>query len=294
MAGHLVCLDEADGLRAAAIATLRSARYPNSGPYGSNAIAMHETGALGEVAVVRWAESLDLAVENLAEVPEMDRHPDAVIAGVRVEVKTFSARTWTSRQATISAYQLDSIRRKAEVLVFCKALPPSAAGTTDVEVVGWLSLQSYIALAEPYFDPDFRPQYRVGVRRLHEPRMLASALASGDTTAITSAAVPAPSTACGHRPSPGRCLICAIPKGAPISVSVSAGSPGLFHLADPAEVSRAHPAASPPVLVGVAPFFDVVGIQRPCPSCFPRPPIHGACPSCWLTLPASGECDYCL
>lgn len=87
--------------------------------YYGNRQSSHRLGKYGEVAVEKWPKRKGLKVESVFRDIAETRREDLVIEGVRVEVKTWDARYWADMGRCVTPRQLQTHRRKADVIVWC-------------------------------------------------------------------------------------------------------------------------------------------------------------------------------
>jgi len=101
--------------------------YNNLGP-------SYRKRKLGEIAVERWARDLGVDVASPFRDVTLAGREDLVVAGVRVEVKTWHEGTWAGKGRSVAPGQIPGIREKADAIVWC-----SVEGN-DVTLHGWSTL----------------------------------------------------------------------------------------------------------------------------------------------------------
>jgi hypothetical protein len=101
--------------------------YNNLGP-------SYRKRKLGEVAVERWAKTLEAEVESPFRDVSLAGREDLVVGGVRIEVKTWHQAAWPGKGRSVAPGQIGSLRAKADAIVWC-----SLEGN-EVTLHGWSTL----------------------------------------------------------------------------------------------------------------------------------------------------------
>lgn len=89
---------------------------------------------LGEIAAERWARTVGAEVAAPFRDLLLTSREDLVIAGVRVEVKTWHAAAWSDKGRSAAPGQLPGIREKADAVVWC------SVEANEVTLHGWSTI----------------------------------------------------------------------------------------------------------------------------------------------------------
>ena len=114
-------------LESKSAAQKQAQKYNNfkSAPYGMNSVKMHEIGKIGEFGVLYALNELfNLNIE--AKFKDTDSEADIIIKSthpnqkdLRIEIKSYKTVVWNTLHATISDKQLNSIKQKADIVLYC-------------------------------------------------------------------------------------------------------------------------------------------------------------------------------
>ena len=115
--------------------TLR--RFSSNRGHYNNTANSHIRGKVGEIAVSNFIGQLGFQLDPVFKDLGKMADADIIIPGkCRVEVKTWSAEFWPTMGRCIAVDQLEKLKKKADLLVWCisaSKLEP----LMNVELVGW-------------------------------------------------------------------------------------------------------------------------------------------------------------
>lgn len=237
-----------------------------NGVYGSNSLRMHEIGKLGEFSVADWFEIRGYEVRRRFRGANGDSDVVAFYGdrALRIEVKSWSDRTWVSNGRMVSGKQLDALIAKADLIVWCQI--PDPGNGRKVILEGWSLVTEMLAFGQPSWWNNYRPQLQLAEGHIRAM----SELADPERTPAV-ASPPARAVKCSHSRHHGVCWAC-VPfadPDPPAHVRVAAGR-SYFHHGDTAKLKKQHgywPFGEVPELVAT----HEAALRRiyPCPRCFP-------------------------
>lgn len=108
-------------------------RFAQHNGHYRNMRSSHLVGKLGEVAVDKYFSSLQprRIVQSHYRDPDMEALCDLTFGQTRIEVKTWSAEYWAEWGRCVAVAQMDTVQRKADVIVWCSEQSPT------VSIHGW-------------------------------------------------------------------------------------------------------------------------------------------------------------
>lgn len=248
-----------------------------SGWYGTNGLAGHLTGKLGEWAVFQWAQRLGIPTRGLFRAAAARRSADVTLAGVPIEVKSFRSEVWSRLGGCVSTYQLESILTKSALVFFCRVSATGDART--VEVVGWIDSGMVPASGLPVLDRSLRANIRVQHEDMKPVWPLVDVFSDIADGLAQAWQPPGPKdnavAVCskGHTTYYGHCWGCDVDtKHAPSWVIVGSEAHHRMHAGSAELVREAH-GGWPPFKNATRRkrFVDVVWRHPPCWYCFGRP-----------------------
>ena len=110
-----------------------------------NTVNNHLVGKVGELACVQWATSLGLTCDQAFRDVNRTDEADLILnlgarGELRIEIKAWSSHTWTQLGRCVSVGQMQRIRVRAHVIVWCIVTPlPDLLqrNTGEVQIAGW-------------------------------------------------------------------------------------------------------------------------------------------------------------
>ena len=132
-------LSEEHKALAQVLAEISYARYKNNQGHYRNLFNSHLVGRLGEFAAFTLLHELGTNPVINAGTKDGDKLADIHTDFARVEVKTWSAKFWDEYGRCVSVSQLASIRKKADIILWCTA-DDVDTDTPKVIFKGWSSV----------------------------------------------------------------------------------------------------------------------------------------------------------
>lgn len=136
-ASNTVMISEDEFTQAKNLAQQTLNIFASKGGYYNNNLNSHLRGKCGEVAVSRLLKSHGVAVEDhwidLALISAADL---TLQSKIRVDVKTWDERYWDEMGRCIAFGQLPTLRKKADVIIWCQSESFVRPGM-KVIVAGW-------------------------------------------------------------------------------------------------------------------------------------------------------------
>lgn len=111
------------------------AKYQNVRGHYRNSYSSHLVGKIGELAAFIWLRDEGFNPQLNVIDPKADKLCDIETDIGRVEVKTWKAKHWDDLGRAITVSQLASIKKKADLVLWCVADDVEAEPT--VEIKGW-------------------------------------------------------------------------------------------------------------------------------------------------------------
>ena len=155
------------------------ARYGDNRGYYANKLRTHLVGRLGEIAAEAWLSRCLKGYRLVPAFRDLSRDKDCDIElrvshrVARVEVKTWSEQHWPELGRCVAVGQLDALRAKAAVILWCIL----ANGDAEVTIAGWNLLSDLDGLEPVWTGPPSRRKVhnlQMPLERLREPSTLNS------------------------------------------------------------------------------------------------------------------------
>lgn len=136
-ASNIVMISEDEFIQAKYLAQQTLDIFASKGGYYNNNLNSHLRGKCGEVAVSRLLKSHGVTVEDHWIDPVLIAAADLTLQNkIRVDVKTWDERYWEEMGRCIAYGQLPTLRKKADVIIWCHSESSVGPGM-KVYVAGW-------------------------------------------------------------------------------------------------------------------------------------------------------------
>lgn len=129
--------DEVSEAKSIADETLR--RFGGQQGHYTNTRNSHVRGKCGEIACDRWLQNNAVNVTAAFRDISKINGCDIIASGaktLRLDVKTWDTRYWAEMGRCVAVGQIDSLRQKADAIVWCISPPVLEAGM-KIDIVGW-------------------------------------------------------------------------------------------------------------------------------------------------------------
>ncbi len=147
----VVSLTDAEIAEANRLADEAFAAFKATHRYHNNLGPSLRKRKLGEIAVEKWARSLDVEVDAPFRDLALQSREDLLIGGVRVEVKTWHSEAWPAMGRSVTPGNIETIRHKADAIVWC------SLHETEVTLHGWSTLEDVEATPLAMTGPPHHP-----------------------------------------------------------------------------------------------------------------------------------------
>jgi hypothetical protein len=138
-AGYTYLLSNADERRAVALAAELHARFEAMPGRFKNNPSTLRLAKLGEVGAACWLVSRRLKHTEMFSDPARHAESDMIVSGLRVEVRSWSAKHWNEMGRSVDPEQLPMLNRTIDVVLW--ATLDNASGSTQFEARGWSRLR---------------------------------------------------------------------------------------------------------------------------------------------------------
>lgn len=150
----------------------------NAHAHYENTPAKHQIGKLGEAGVEEWLRRAGVEVDAVFRDLDREGECDLVVAGVRIEVKSWTAEYWEPWGRCATPAQIPWIADKADLILWITVARANDRAT--IRVQGWSKPAEVGTYSPTYTGPKWKPirNRQVPLDRMHSPSELLAAIKS--------------------------------------------------------------------------------------------------------------------